>query len=89
MFALPWVAIMLAAPATLSSASRWLALGLLIAGYSAAIANGLLGPTAAAPVASLLAAAYAVSPRRKPSVQCIGHAAFIASLAHIVSLRMP
>jgi membrane protease YdiL (CAAX protease family) len=78
MFALPWVAIMLAAPATLSSASRWLALGLLIAGYSAALANGLLGPTAAAPVALLLVAAYAVSPRRKPYVQCIGHALFIA-----------
>jgi membrane protease YdiL (CAAX protease family) len=78
MFALPWVAIMLAAPATLSSASRWLALGLLIAGYSAALANGQLGLPAAAPVALLLVAAYAVSPHRHPYLQYAGHALFIA-----------
>jgi membrane protease YdiL (CAAX protease family) len=65
MFALPWVAIMLAALATLSSASRWLALG-------------QLAFAAAAPVALLLFAAHAVSPRRKPYLQCIGHALFIA-----------
>lgn len=78
MFAAPWIAIFLAAPATWSSAFRWLALGLLVAGYSAALANGQLGLAAAVPLALLLSAAYAVSRRRKPYLQYIGHALFIA-----------
>jgi membrane protease YdiL (CAAX protease family) len=78
MFALPWVAVMLAALATWLSVSRWLTLGLLIVGYSAALANGQLGLVAAVPVALLLVAAYAVLPRRKPYLQFIGHALFIA-----------
>lgn len=78
MLAVPWIAIFLAAPATWSSAFRWLAVGLLVAGYGAALANGQLDLAAALPVALLLAAAYAVSPRRKPYLQYIGHAVFIA-----------
>lgn len=77
MFAVPWVAIFLAAPATWSSAFRRLGLGLLVVGYSAALANGQLDLLAAIPVAFLLFAANAVSPRHKPYLQSIGHALFI------------
>lgn len=78
MFALPSVAMMLAALATWSSASRWLVLGLLIAGYGAALANGQLGVAAAVPLALLIVAAHAVSPCRKWYLQWIGHTLFIA-----------
>ncbi|SIO72554.1 hypothetical protein SAMN05444172_8991 [Burkholderia sp. GAS332] len=77
MFALPWVAIFLAVPATWLSAIRWLSLGLLVLGYGAALANGQLGLQAAIPVASLLLAAYAVRSNRNAHVQYIGHALFI------------
>jgi membrane protease YdiL (CAAX protease family) len=78
MFALPWVAIFLAAPVTWLSTFRWLSLGLLVVGCSAALANGQLGFQATLPVALLLLAAYAVSPHRKSYFQYIGHALFIA-----------
>jgi len=77
MFALPWVAIFLAAPTAWLSAVRWLSLGLLILGYSAALANGQLGFQAAIPVALLILAAYAVRPNRKMHVRYTGHALFI------------
>jgi membrane protease YdiL (CAAX protease family) len=85
MFALPWVAIFLAAPTTWLSAIRWLSLGLLILGYGAALANGQLGFQAAIPVALLLLAAYAVRANRKMHVQYIGHALFIV---HAIALSM-
>ncbi|RDK03315.1 CPBP family intramembrane glutamic endopeptidase [Paraburkholderia lacunae] len=78
MFALPWVAIFLAVPATWLSAIQWLSLGLLILGYGAALANGQLGFQAAIPVALVFLAAYAVRPNRKAHVRYIGHALFIA-----------
>lgn len=86
MFAVPWIAIFLAAPATWSSAFRWLALGLLVAGYSAALVNGQLTLAAAVPIALLLSAAYAVSPRRKPYLQYFGHVLF-TSLAIALSMH--
>lgn len=77
MFALPWVAIFLAAPTTWSPSTRWLGLGLLIVGYGAALANGQLGFQATIPIALLLLAAYAVGSNRKTHVQYLGHALFI------------
>jgi membrane protease YdiL (CAAX protease family) len=87
MFALPWIAIFLAAPATWSSAFRWLGLGLLAAGYSAALANGQLSLLAAIPVALLFFTAYAVSRNRKSYFRYIGHGLFIA-LAVALSMHL-
>ncbi|AKM32274.1 CAAX protease [Pandoraea faecigallinarum] len=77
MLAVPWIAIFPAALAAWWPAFRWLSLGLLIIGYSAALTNGQIGFLAAMPVALLLVAAYAVSPHRKPYLQYFGHALFI------------
>ena len=86
MLTLPWIAIFLAAAATWSSPFRWVGLGLLVAGYSAALAAGQLDLLAAIPIALLLFAAYAVSPPRKSYLQYLGHALFIA-LAIALSLH--
>ena len=77
MFAVPWIAIFLAAPATWLSAFRWLSLALLVVGYGAALANGQLGLPATIPVVLLFFAAYAVSTRRKSYLPYVGHALFI------------
>lgn len=86
MLALPWIAIFLAAPATWTITFRWLGLGLLALGYCAALVNGQLGPLAAIPIALLVLAAYAVSPRRKPLFQYAGHALFL-TLAVALSMH--
>lgn len=78
MFAVPWIAIFLASLATWSSAFRSLSLGLLVVGYCAALANGLLSLAATVTVALLLCAAYAILQHRKPQIQYIGHALFVA-----------
>ncbi|VVE37286.1 CAAX protease [Pandoraea horticolens] len=77
MLAIPWIAIFPAALAAWSPAFRWLSLGLLVIGYSAALVNGQLDPLAVIPVTSLLFVAYAVSPHRKRYLQYIGHALFL------------
>ncbi|MFA5489597.1 MAG: CPBP family intramembrane glutamic endopeptidase [Candidimonas sp.] len=78
MLAVPWIAIFPAALAVWLPAFRWLSLGLLVIGYSAALMTGQLGLSAAIPVALLLFAAYAVSPNRKPYLKYVGHILFIA-----------
>ena len=77
MFAVPWIAIFLAAPIAWSSALRWLAVGLLVIAYGVALAGGQLGVLALIPVALLLMAASAVSPQRTYRMQCAGHLMFI------------
>jgi uncharacterized protein len=77
MSALPWIAIFLAAVTIWSSAFRGLALGLLVAGYGVALADGQLGVETLVPIGLLCFAAYAVSPQRKRLLRYIGHALFI------------
>ncbi|MGF6957837.1 CPBP family intramembrane glutamic endopeptidase [Paraburkholderia youngii] len=78
MFALPWIAIFLAAPATWASTFRWLGVGLLVIGYGTALATGQLGPFASVAIALLGVAAYAVSPARQRYVRYAGHLLFVA-----------
>ncbi|MGU3626494.1 CPBP family intramembrane glutamic endopeptidase [Comamonas sp. C24C] len=73
----PWIAIFLAALSVWWPTFRWLCLGLLVVGYSAALVNGQIGFLVAIPFASLCFAAYAVSQSRKPYLQYIGHVTFI------------
>lgn len=75
---LPWIAVLLAVPATWISTLRWLGLGLLVIGYGAALSSGLLGALAAIPVALLLFAAYTISQDYKWTLRFAGHAVFIA-----------
>lgn len=86
MLAMPWIAIFPAALTVWLFPLRWLSLGLLVIGYGVALADGQLGFMAAIPIASLILAAYAVSPRRKPYLQYIGHALFVV-LATALSLH--
>jgi uncharacterized protein len=77
MSALPWIAIFLAAVTIWSSAFRGLALGLLVAGYGIALADGQLGVETLVPIGLLCFAAYAVAPQRKRLLRYTGHALFI------------
>ena len=87
MIALPWAAIFLAAAAVWFRPLRGLALGLLVLGYAAALAEGLLGVEAAGPILLLLAAAAAVSQTRNRLLCYAGHVLFIA-LALALSLHV-
>jgi membrane protease YdiL (CAAX protease family) len=78
MLPLPWIALFLAAPATLTRSWRWAGLALLVAGYGAASASGRLGPLAIIPITLLLVAAVAVSPGRTAALRWAGHALFVA-----------
>ncbi|WP_109480922.1 CPBP family intramembrane glutamic endopeptidase [Paraburkholderia sp. C35] len=86
MLSVPWIALFVAAPVAWSATLRWLAVGLLAIAYGGALANGQLGVLAAIPLALLVLAAYAVSPRQKSLMQCIGHVLFI-SLAVALSMH--
>jgi uncharacterized protein len=77
MFVLSWVAIFLAVPATWLIERRVLGVALLVIGYGAALACGMLGAAALVTLAVLLALAYAVLPPRPPAVRRVAHAVFI------------
>ncbi len=89
MFALPWVAIFLAVPATWSVALRWLGVALLVVGYGAALASGLVGVPALLAIGALLVAAYAVSSARARYVRYLGHALFIALAVALIMHWLP
>ncbi|RFU49287.1 CPBP family intramembrane glutamic endopeptidase [Paraburkholderia sp. DHOC27] len=86
MFAIPWIAVFLAAPIAWFPALRWLTLGLLGVAYVVALANGPLDTLALIPLALLLLAALAVKQRQRLYLQFLGHVLFIA-LAIALSLH--
>ncbi|MFC0397090.1 CPBP family intramembrane glutamic endopeptidase [Paraburkholderia rhizosphaerae] len=77
MFVLSWAAIFLAVPATWTIERRAIAVTLLVIGYGAALADGMLNAVALVAIAVLLVLAYAVLPPRPPSVRRAAHAVFI------------
>jgi membrane protease YdiL (CAAX protease family) len=73
-----WTLNFLGALTLLLMRQRALSLGLLGAGYLLALANGLLDWRAGIPLVLLLAAAYAVAPRRTQTWRIAGHIVFVA-----------
>jgi membrane protease YdiL (CAAX protease family) len=77
MFVLSWVAIFLAVPATWLIERRAIGVALLVIGYGAALASGMLGAAALTAIVVLIVLAYAVLPPRPPAVRRVAHALFI------------
>jgi membrane protease YdiL (CAAX protease family) len=77
MFVLSWVAIFLAVPATWLIERRAIGVALLVIGYGAALASGMLGAAALTTIVVLIVLAYAVLPPRPPAVRRVAHALFI------------
>jgi membrane protease YdiL (CAAX protease family) len=73
-----WIALFLAAPATLIANIRWPGAALLILACCAALILGQLAPVSIITLALLIAAAYAIAPERARTLRYAGHILFIA-----------
>ena len=82
-----WLALFAAAAFAWHRPQHGLSVGLAALGYACALAFGMLGPLALAPLALLAAAAWGVMPERPRAVRIAAHVVF-AAIAIALSLHL-